>query len=91
MDLYCEWRKRIIDHNGFVDRPLANAIWIPVAVTAIQAVYFLPKLNQKAKVINKTGHEGNFPNIHRAYIGFETVKLAGLVVAGLRFGRMLTI
>jgi hypothetical protein len=89
--LYCEWRKRIIDHNGYVDRPLANAIWIPVAVTAIQAVYLLPKMNQRSKTINKTGNEGNFCNIHRVYIGLETAKLAGLVVAGLRFGRMLTI
>ncbi|KAL0142536.1 hypothetical protein V8B55DRAFT_1499004 [Mucor lusitanicus] len=92
LDLYCEWRKRIIDNNGFVDGVLARSIWIPATVTAIQAVYLLPTLNKKAKQIDRTGHEDEqFPKAHRAYIGFETVKVVGLAVAGLRFGRMLTL
>ncbi|KAI8637223.1 hypothetical protein BD408DRAFT_424898 [Parasitella parasitica] len=92
LDLYCEWRKRIIDNHGFVDGCLAKAIWIPATVTAIQAAYLLPTLNKKAKQIDRTGHEDEqFPKAHRAYIGFETVKIVGLAVAGLRFGKMLTL
>lgn len=92
LDLYCEWRKRIIDNNGFVDGYLAKSIWIPVTVTAIQAVYLLPILNKKAKQIDRTSHEDEqFPKAHCAYVGFETVKVVGLAVAGLRFGKMLTL
>lgn len=92
LDLYCEWRKRIIDNHGFVDGVLARSIWIPATVTAIQAVYLLPTLNKQAKQIDRTGYEDEqFPKAHRAYIGFETVKVVGLAVAGLRFGKMLTL
>ncbi|KAI9483277.1 MAG: hypothetical protein EXX96DRAFT_136518 [Benjaminiella poitrasii] len=95
LDLYCEWRKRIIDNNGYIDACLARSIWIPATVTAIQAVYLLPKLNEKAKQNTLTTTVNDkcaaFPKSHRAYIGFEAVKLTGLAVAGLRFGRMLTL
>lgn len=91
LDLFCEWRKRIIDNNGYVDGYLSKAIWIPAAVTAIQAVYLLPTLNKKAKLIKQGAEPADFPKTHRAYIGFESVKLVGLAVAGLRFGKMLTL
>lgn len=92
MDLFCEWRKRIIDNNGFVDGYLSKAIYIPVTVTAIQAAYLLPTLNKKAKEIKATNQEdATFSKAHRAYIGFESVKIVGLAVAGLRFGKMLTL
>lgn len=91
LDLYCEWRKRIIDNNGYVDGCLSKAIWVPAAVTAIQAVYLLPCLNKKAKQIKAGAEPADFPKTHRAYIGFESVKLVGLAVAGLRFGKMLTL
>lgn len=90
MDLYCVWRERILDSNGFVDGYLAKAIYIPAAVTAIQAVYLLPTLNKKAKQIGHV-NDTDLPKAHRAYVGFESVKIVGLAVAGLRFGKMLTL
>ncbi|KAI7907959.1 uncharacterized protein BX663DRAFT_482203 [Cokeromyces recurvatus] len=95
LDLYCEWRKRILDNNGYIDACLARSIWIPATVTAIQAVYLLPKLNKKSKEIPSSTQSNekcaSFPKAHCAYIGFEAVKLTGLAVAGLRFGKMLTL
>jgi hypothetical protein len=88
--LFCVWRERIIDSNGYVDSYLSKAIWVPAVVTAIQAVYLLPTLNKKAKQIGQ-GNDTDFPQAHRAYIGFEAVKIVGLAVAGLRFGKMLTL
>ncbi|KAI8981456.1 hypothetical protein BDB01DRAFT_723873 [Pilobolus umbonatus] len=90
LDLFCEWRMRIIDHDGYVDKYLATVIVIPAAITAIQAVYFLPALNKKAKQINYGG-DPTFPKAHRVYIGLETMKVTGLALAGLRFGKMLTL
>jgi hypothetical protein len=92
LDLFCEWRKRIIDNNGYVDGCLSKAIWIPATVTAIQAVYLLPMLNKKAKQITQQNlNDGTLPKVHRAYVGFESLKIFGLAVAGLRFGKMLTL
>ncbi|GAA5802137.1 hypothetical protein EDC94DRAFT_659762 [Helicostylum pulchrum] len=90
LDLFCEWRKRIIDNNGYVDSWLSKAIWIPATVTVIQAAYLLPTLNRKAKQV-RPANDTCLPKAHRAYIGFETVKIVGLAVAGLRFGKMLTL
>ncbi|KAI8889697.1 hypothetical protein K501DRAFT_266865 [Backusella circina FSU 941] len=86
LDLYCEWRKRIIDNNGFVDNCLAAAIWAPVLVTAVQAAVILPKVNKQKTFTAEDG-----PKPVCAYVGFEAVKFAGLAVAGLRFGKMLII
>lgn len=92
MDLFCQWYKRIVDNNGYVDGYLAKAIWIPVTVTAIQAVYLLPKLNKKAKQITGQNlNDNTLPKARCIYTGFETAKIAGLAVAGLRFGKMLTL
>jgi hypothetical protein len=94
LDLFCEWRKRIIDNNGFIDGCLSKAVWIPATVTAIQAAYLLPLLNKQAKQITtgeQDAQQTGFPKAHRAYIGFESVKIVGLAVAGLRFGKMLTL
>lgn len=88
--MFFEWRKRIIDNNGFVDGYLCKAVLIPAAVTAVQAAYLLPVLNKKAKQ-PRAIDDPTFPKAHRAYIGFETVKIVGLAVAGLRFGKMLTL
>ncbi|KAG2205142.1 hypothetical protein INT47_002236 [Mucor saturninus] len=90
LDLFFEWRKRIIDNNGFVDGYLCKAVLIPAAVTAVQAAYLLPTLNKKAKQ-PRAIDDPTFSKSHRAYIGFETVKIVGLAVAGLRFGKMLTL
>ncbi|KAF7720749.1 hypothetical protein EC973_006163 [Apophysomyces ossiformis] len=94
LDLFCEWRKRILDNNGFVDWCLTTAIAAPAVATAAQAAYLLPKLNERAKRAEKTGESYDnvvFPQMHRGYIGFEGLKVAGLAVAGLRFGKMLTV
>ncbi|KAI9311413.1 hypothetical protein BX666DRAFT_1998144 [Dichotomocladium elegans] len=94
LDLYCEWRKRILDHDGFVDIVLAQAVFVPALISAAQAAYFLPK--GSLCCCNKGMIEGVSANdkkckIHYAYVGMETIKIASLAVAGLRFGRMLTV
>ena len=53
LDLFCEWRKRIIDNNGYVDSYLTKAVILPAAITALQAAYFLPKLNYRAERVEK--------------------------------------
>jgi hypothetical protein len=65
---------------------LSAAIWAPVAVTALQAAVILPRVNKQ-----KPFAAGDGPKPICAYVGFETVKFAGLAVAGLRFGKMLII
>lgn len=95
LDLYCEWRKRILDHDGFVDIFLSQAVLAPVAITALQSAYLLPKLTEcaKDKAENKvsacTTQQNCLP--HKAYCGLEAVKVIGTAVAGIRFGRMLTL
>ncbi|KAL0088385.1 hypothetical protein J3Q64DRAFT_1673935 [Phycomyces blakesleeanus] len=98
LDLFCEWRKRILDHNGFVDVFLSSAVLLPVLATAVQGAYLLPKINERARLIEAVPTTDDlyekdriFPNAHRAYIGFEGLKVIGLAVAGIRFGKMLTI
>ncbi|KAI8374427.1 uncharacterized protein BYT42DRAFT_594529 [Radiomyces spectabilis] len=98
LDLFCVWRERILDNNGFVDRCLYQAVLVPALITGAQAAYLLPKLNERAQLVSKGAATTDdlykdkvFPKAHRAYIGFETAKVVGLAVAGLRFGRMLTI
>lgn len=99
LDLFCEWRKRIVDHNGFVDTCLSSAVLAPALIVGAQTAYMLPRLDRGIKAIldgTTTREELErkdkpFVNVHRAYIGLDSVKLAGLAVAGLRFGKMLTV
>ncbi|KAI7903199.1 uncharacterized protein BX663DRAFT_507823 [Cokeromyces recurvatus] len=97
LDLYLSWNERIINHNGFVDNTLKLATLAPVAITVFQSLYLLPKFNRRAaKVIQGEAtakeiwdHDPFFLKGHRAYITLDTVKIAALAVAGLRFGLML--
>lgn len=94
MDLYCEWRKRIMDHNGFVDLCLSKAVIAPVLISAVQSAYLLPKASECCRDRQIAGVRDSSKqkcNIHRAYVGFEAAKLVGVAVAGLRFGKMLTV
>ncbi|CDS04464.1 hypothetical protein LRAMOSA07171 [Lichtheimia ramosa] len=94
LDLYCEWRKRIMDHNGFVDLCLSKAVIAPVLISAVQSAYLLPKASECCRDRQIAGVRDNSKqkcNIHRAYVGFEAAKLVGVAVAGLRFGKMLTV
>ncbi|KAI8143389.1 hypothetical protein BJV82DRAFT_514819 [Fennellomyces sp. T-0311] len=93
LDLFCEWRKRIVDHDGFVDLCLSSAVLAPVIITAAQGGYFLPKLGDRCLESTNVSGVKCCPEktCCRVYIGFEAVKVAGLAVAGLRFGKMLTI
>lgn len=96
LDLFCEWRKRILDHDGFVDACLTQAVIAPVLVTAAQAAYSYPKLNERAKQVeagqataSELCHDKRCRYMHCANMGLEFIKVAGLAVAGLRFGKML--
>ncbi|GAB5588345.1 hypothetical protein Unana1_03245 [Umbelopsis nana] len=89
LDLYCVWRQKIIDRGGFVDKVLVAATLVPPAIVLFQSVYLLPALNDRAeKVIKDIPLEPS--SVHKQYIGFEVVKVVGLAVAGLRFGKLLT-
>lgn len=89
LDLYCVWRQKIIDRGGFVDKVLVAATLVPPAIVLFQSVYLLPALNDRAeKVIKDVPLEPS--SVHKQYIGFEVVKVVGLAVAGLRFGKLLT-
>ncbi|KAI7871621.1 hypothetical protein BDF14DRAFT_1762939 [Spinellus fusiger] len=98
LDLFCEWRQRILDRNGFVDTFLSTAIAFPIVSMAVQGAYLLPRMNERARIIEPISNDKElyekdrvFPSVHRAYIGFESLKVVGLAVAGIRFGKMLTI
>ncbi|KAI9492936.1 hypothetical protein BDB00DRAFT_957765 [Zychaea mexicana] len=99
LDLFCEWRKRIIDRNGFVDLCLSSAVLAPALITVAQGAYFLPKLLDRCwndkPATTVTGVDNSSccseKTCCRAYIGIEAAKVVGLAVAGLRFGKMLTV
>lgn len=97
LNLFLNWNHRILRHDGFVDNALKAAAIAPIAITVIQAVYFLPKFNKRAVLVSNgeaTAEElwqrdNFFLKGHRAYIALDTVKITALAVAGLRFGLML--
>ncbi|KAG1053376.1 hypothetical protein G6F43_004542 [Rhizopus delemar] len=97
LDLFLNWHSRIIKHNGFIDHALKAAVIAPIAITAIQSVYFLPRLNKRAVQVSRGetttkelwDHDPFFLKGHRGYITLDTIKISALAVAGLRFGLML--
>ncbi|KAI7850843.1 hypothetical protein BDC45DRAFT_538799 [Circinella umbellata] len=98
LDLFCEWRKRIIDHDGFVDAVLTTAVLAPAAISLAQGAYILPKLKEcclpsdKVPTVSAGGDSCcSEKSCCRLYLGIEVAKVAGLAVAGLRFGKMLTV
>ncbi|KAI9269317.1 hypothetical protein BDA99DRAFT_597395 [Phascolomyces articulosus] len=94
LDIFCEWRKRILDHDGFVDVCLSTAVLAPAIICVAQGAFFLPKLQERC-INEKTAANDNSccsqKNCCRLYLGLEVAKVTGLAVAGLRFGKMLTV
>ncbi|KAG2184809.1 hypothetical protein INT43_000722 [Umbelopsis isabellina] len=89
LDLFCVWRQKIIDRGGFVDKALVAATLVPSAIVILQSAYLLPTLNERADKLIK-GQSLEPSSVHKQYIGFEAVKVVGLAVAGIRFGKLLT-
>jgi hypothetical protein len=89
LDLYCVWRQKIIDRGGYVDKVLVTAALVPPIIVMFQSAYLLPALNDRADRMIK-GLPLESSTVHKQYIGFEAVKVVGLAVAGLRFGKLLT-
>ncbi|CEI86832.1 hypothetical protein RMCBS344292_01260 [Rhizopus microsporus] len=97
LDMFLNWNGRIIKHNRFVDNALKAAVIAPVAITVIQSVYFLPRLNKRAAQVSRAevttkelwDRDPFFLKGHRGYIALDTIKVSALAVAGLRFGLML--
>ncbi|CAO3687118.1 unnamed protein product [Umbelopsis vinacea] len=89
LDLYCVWRQKIIDRGGYVDKVLVTAALVPPLIVMLQSAYLLPALNDRADRMIK-GLPLESSTVHKQYIGFEAVKVVGLAVAGLRFGKLLT-
>ncbi|KAM3587055.1 hypothetical protein VKS41_002101 [Umbelopsis sp. WA50703] len=89
LDLFCVWRQKIIDRGGFVDKALVAATLVPPAIVLLQSAYLLPNLYERADKLIK-GQSLEPSSLHRQYIGFEAVKIVGLAVAGIRFGKLLT-
>ncbi|KAI8891256.1 hypothetical protein K501DRAFT_327873 [Backusella circina FSU 941] len=88
LDLFLEWRQRLVAKNTLLDNCLVAAVSAPLIITALQSGVILPKMNKKAKEPAAQGDVCQKPAC--CYFGFEAVKFAGLAVAGLRFGNMLT-
>ncbi|CAO3674815.1 unnamed protein product [Rhizopus stolonifer] len=97
LDLFLNWHGRISQHNGFVDCTLKAAAIAPVAITVIQSLYFLPRLNKRAIQVSQGQvttqqlweRDNFFLKGHRGYIALDTIKIGCLAVAGLQFGLML--
>ncbi|KAH8555002.1 hypothetical protein BGW37DRAFT_219636 [Umbelopsis sp. PMI_123] len=89
LDLYCVWRQKVIDRGGFIDKILVGATLVPPAIVLFQSSYLLPALNKRAEKMLE-GKPLEPSTIHKQYIGFEAIKVVGLAVAGLRFGKLLT-
>ncbi|KAI9259071.1 hypothetical protein BY458DRAFT_541265 [Sporodiniella umbellata] len=97
LDLFLNWHGRITRHNGFVDTTLKAAAIAPIAITVIQSLYFLPRLNKRAVQVSRGEtttrqlweKDPFFLKGHRGYITLDTIKIGALAVAGLQFGLML--
>jgi hypothetical protein len=68
---------------------LVGATLVPPAIVLFQSSYLLPALNKRAEKMLE-GKPLEPSTIHKQYIGFEAIKVVGLAVAGLRFGKLLT-